>query len=87
MPQGAGTVIEATIPVGAGQNVSVQCNLTGFISLVNYLTQFNVVLSTVRALSWVAQTLHRLHDFSSRSTTHVCAETLSRSLKSSSYFI
>ena len=37
---------------------------------------FNVVLSTVRALSWVAETLHRLHDFWSRSATHTCAETL-----------
>ena len=58
-----------------------------FISLLNYLTQFNVVLSMVRALSWAAQTLHRLHDFRSRSATHACAETLSGSLNLSSYFI
>ena len=58
-----------------------------FISLLNYLTQFNVVLSTVRALSWVAETLHRVHDFWSRSATHACAETLSGSLNLSSYFI
>ena len=58
-----------------------------FISLLNYLTEFNVVLSTVRALSWVAETLHRLHDFWSRSATHACAETLSGSLNLSSYFI
>ena len=58
-----------------------------FISLLNYLTQFNVVLSTVRALSWVAETLHRLHDFWSRSATHTCAETLSGSLNLSSCFI
>ena len=65
------------------------CNaiLLIFISLLNYLTQFNVVLSTVRALSWVAETLRRLHDFWSRSATHVCAETLSKSLNLSSYFI
>ena len=58
-----------------------------FISVLNYLTQLNVVLSTVRALSWVAETLHRLHDFWSRSATNVCAETLSGSLNLSSYFI
>ena len=58
-----------------------------FISLLNYPTKFNVVLSTVRAPSWVAETLHRLHDFLSRSATHVCAETLSGSLNLSSYFI
>ena len=58
-----------------------------FISLLNYLTQFNVVVSTVRALSWVAETLHRLHDFWSRSATHTCAETLSGSLNLSSCFI
>ena len=58
-----------------------------FISLLNYLTQFNVVLSTVRALSWVAETLHRLHDFWSRSATHACAETLSGSLNVSGYFM
>ena len=58
-----------------------------FISLLSYLTQFNVVLSTVRALSWVAETLHRLHDFWSRSATHACAETLSGSLNLSRYFI
>ena len=58
-----------------------------FISLLNYLTQFNVVLSTVRALSWVAETLHRLHDFWSWSATHTCAETLSGSLNLSSCFI
>ena len=46
-----------------------------FISLLNHLAHINVVLSTVRALSWVAETLHRLHDF--RSATHACAETLS----------
>ena len=58
-----------------------------FICLLNYLTQFNVVLSTARALSWVAETLHRLHDFWSRSATHACAKTLSGSLNLSSYFI
>ena len=58
-----------------------------FISLLNYLTQLNVVLSTVHALSWVAETVHRLHDFWSRSATHACAETLSGSLNLSSYFI
>ena len=58
-----------------------------FISLLNYLTQFNVVLSTARALSLVAETLHRLHDFWSPSATHACAETLSGSLNLSSYFI
>ena len=58
-----------------------------FISLLNYLTQFNVVLSTVRALSWVAETLHRLHDLWSRSATHAFAETLSGSLNFSSCFI
>ena len=51
-----------------------------FISLLNHLTHINVVLSTVRALSWVAETLHRLHDFWSQSATHACAETLSGSL-------
>ena len=58
-----------------------------FISLLNYLTQLNVVLSTVRALSWVPETLHRLHDFWPRSATHACAETLSGSLNLSSCFI
>ena len=58
-----------------------------FISLPYRPTQFNVVLSTVRALSWVAETLHRLHDFWSRSATHACAETLSGSLNLSSCFI
>ena len=58
-----------------------------FISLLNYVTQFNVVLSTVRAVSWVAETLHRLHDFWSRSATHTCAETLSGSLNLSSCFL
>ena len=115
MPQGAGTVIEVTIPVGAGRNVTVQCHLTDFHlftevpvtaatpagtmgrlsktectylpTYLNYLTQFNVVRSTVRALSWVAETLHRLHDFWSRSATQACAETLSGSLNLSSGFI
>ena len=87
MPQGAGTVIEVTIPVGAGRNVSMQCHLTDFHLFTELPEQFNVVLSTVRALSWVAETLHRLHDFWSRSATHTCAETLSGSLNLSSCFI
>ena len=58
-----------------------------FISLLNYLTHFNVVLRKVRALSWVAETLHRLHDFWSRFATHACAEPLCGSLNLSSYFI
>ena len=67
----------------------IACNAIQLIviSLLNYLTQFNVVLSTVRALSWVAETVHRLHDFWSRSATHACAETLSGSLNLSRHFI
>ena len=87
MPQGAGTEIEVTIPVGAGRNVSVQCHFTDFHLFTELPDTFGVVLSMVCALSWVAQILHRLHDFWSRSATHVCAETLSGSLNLSSYFI
>ena len=65
------------------------CNAIGLIIISSPYrpTWFNVVLSTVRALSWVAETLHRLHDFWSRSAIHACAETLSGSLNLSSYFI
>ena len=38
-----------------------------YISLLIHVTHINVVLSTVRALSWVAEALHRQHDFWSRS--------------------
>ena len=58
-----------------------------YTSLLNYLTHINVVLSTVRALSWVAETLHSLRDFCSRSATHVCAENPSRGLDLSTSFI
>ena len=87
MPQGAGTVIEVTIPVGAGRNVSVQCHITDFHLFTVPPDIIQLVLSTVRALSWVAETLHRLHDFWSPSATHACPETLSGSLNLSSYFI
>ena len=77
MPQGAGTVIEVTIPVGAGRNVSVQYHLTDFHLFTELPDTVQCSLRTVGALSWVAETLHRLHDFWSRSATGACAETLS----------
>ena len=87
MPQGAGTVIEVTIPVGAGRNVSVQYHLTDF-------HLFTELPDTIQCSSehgpcplMGAKSLHRLHDFWSRSATDACTETISGSLNLSSYFI
>ena len=84
--------MEVTIPVGAGRNVSMQCHFTD--SHIFTVPPDIVQCSSehgpcplMGALSWVAETLHRLHDFWSRSATHACAETLSGSLNLSSYFI
>ena len=46
MPQGAGTLIEVTIPVGSGWNVSVRYHVTAF-----YIFMFDVKLRPTVALT------------------------------------